>query len=313
MARQPSRAVLQSAALAGKRVVAVGERGIVVYSDDAGQSWRQAPVPVSVGLVALRFVDAQRGWAVGHGGVVLGTTDSGTSWVKLFDGRQAAQRLLEAARASADPRALGDAERLVAEGADKPFLDVHFFDERNGIVVGAYNLAFATSDAGRTWQPISHRLENPNGFHLYAVRARGDEVVIAGEQGLLLRSTDRGQSFTRLDVPYKGSFFTLELIGSNDIVIAGLRGNVLHSQDGGVSWTPVKVPVPVSFTASAVDAKGRLWLGNQAGMLYHFDGGQLTPVVSKLPPLTSLLPLPNGRALALSMAGAVPVNLERSK
>ncbi len=310
---QAARSVLQAAARAGDRIVAVGERGIVIVSDDAGRTWRQVPVPVSVGLVGVRFVDARRGWIVGHGGVVLGTTDAGESWVRLFDGRQAAQRLLEDARASGDRRAVADAERLVSEGADKPFLDVHFFDERYGLIVGAYNLAFATSDAGRSWQPISRRLDNPQGLHLYAVRARGDEVVIAGEQGLLLRSTDRGRSFQRLAVPYKGSLYTLELIGTTDIVAAGLRGNVWRSTDAGTNWLHSKAIVPVSFTASAVDAKGRLWLGNQAGMLFAFEDGRLVPAAAKLPPLTGLLPLRDGQALALSMAGAISVKLKPSK
>ena len=55
---------------AGTRLVAAGERGIVLYSDDAGKSWRQAAVPVSVSLTALQFVDGKNGWAVGHQGVV---------------------------------------------------------------------------------------------------------------------------------------------------------------------------------------------------------------------------------------------------
>ena len=65
------RAVLLGLARAGQRLVAVGERGIVLLSDDNGQRWRQAQVPVSVSLTAVQFVDDRRGWAVGHLGVVL--------------------------------------------------------------------------------------------------------------------------------------------------------------------------------------------------------------------------------------------------
>src|SRR5688572_16714729 len=51
---------------AGHRLVAVGERGTVLLSDDAGASWRQARVPVQVTLTAVRFVDERTGWAAGH-------------------------------------------------------------------------------------------------------------------------------------------------------------------------------------------------------------------------------------------------------
>ncbi|WP_430515935.1 WD40/YVTN/BNR-like repeat-containing protein, partial [Pseudomonas fluorescens] len=51
--------VLLAVTRAGERLVAVGERGIVLLSDDSGVSWRQAKVPVSVSLTAVQFVDAQ--------------------------------------------------------------------------------------------------------------------------------------------------------------------------------------------------------------------------------------------------------------
>ncbi|MFI4940022.1 MAG: WD40/YVTN/BNR-like repeat-containing protein, partial [Burkholderiales bacterium] len=76
-----ARAMLPGVAKAGARLVAVGEHGIIVYSDNRGQSWTQAKVPVSVTLTAVQFPDAKDGWAVGHDGVVLSSTDGGQSWV----------------------------------------------------------------------------------------------------------------------------------------------------------------------------------------------------------------------------------------
>jgi len=42
----------------GQRVVAVGQRGHVLFSDDTGKSWQQAEVPVSADLVAATFLAA---------------------------------------------------------------------------------------------------------------------------------------------------------------------------------------------------------------------------------------------------------------
>lgn len=308
-----ARSVLQGAAQAGPRLVAVGERGIVVLSDDGGKTWRQVQTPVSVGLTAVRFADAQHGWIVGHGGVVLATVDGGQSWVKQFDGVQAAKLMLEDAKAGGDERQIADAQRLVADGADKPFMDALFFDAQHGIIVGAYNLAFETKDAGKSWQPISRRLDNPRALHLYAIRARGSELLIVGEQGVVLHSTDGAQSFRRLAVPYKGSFFTAELAGEHELVIAGLRGNVWRSADGGANWSQVMNPVPVSVTASAKDAKGQVWLANQAGMVLAYTGEAALPTPAKLPPLTGLLPLNGEQALALTLGGAMPVTLGTPK
>ena len=152
-------AVLNAVALAGQRVVAVGEMGIILLSDDNGLTWRQAKaVPTSVTLTNVRFATGSMGWAVGHSGVVLKTTDSGENWVRQLDGKQAAQIELAAAdaamqsNADTGARRQRDAQRMVEEGADKPFLDVYFFDEQNGLVVGAYGLIFANAEGGKIFQ-----------------------------------------------------------------------------------------------------------------------------------------------------------------
>ena len=75
-----AQSLLIDIARAGERLVAVGERGHVLYSDDSGQRWIQAPVPVSVMLTAVWFLDAQHGWAVGHDGMIIATDDGGASW-----------------------------------------------------------------------------------------------------------------------------------------------------------------------------------------------------------------------------------------
>src|SRR5690606_9884464 len=84
---------------AGNRLVAVGERGVVLLSDDDGRNWHQAEnVPVSVTLTDVHFVSATHGWAVGHSGVVLHSADGGETWQRQLDGNQAAKIILEDAR-----------------------------------------------------------------------------------------------------------------------------------------------------------------------------------------------------------------------
>jgi len=305
LVRAPERTVLLGATMAGDRVVAVGERGIVLTSDDAAHNWRQVQVPTSVTLTAVRFADATHGMAVGHGGVVLATSDGGQSWTKKIDGRGIAALELEAAKRNGGPAALKSAERLVSDGPDKPLLDVLELDAKRAIVVGAYGIALATEDGGTTWTSWRARLDNPQELHLYAVRRRGDSIVIAGEQGLVLMSDDLGQTFRRLATPYKGSFFTAELSAQGEIIVAGLRGNAFRSTDSGASWTAVASPVPVSITASALRASGEPIFVNQAGMLLELKGSALQPLPGgPLPALNAVLPLRDGATLALSFQGA---------
>lgn len=311
--RRAERSVLLAAVLAGRRLVAVGEHGLVLLSDDDGASWRQQTVPVSVTLTSVRFFDDRHGAAVGHGGTVLLSADGGERWTLALDGRRAADLALAAARTGQDAAALRNAERLVAEGADKPFLDVLMASPSEIVAVGAYGLAFASADGGRSWASWMDRLPNPKGLHGYALRRSGDTLAIAGEQGLVLRSDDAGRSFQRLETPYKGSFFTAELAGTQDIVLAGLRGNAWRSRDGGRRWTQLQVPMNASITSSLRAADGALLFGNQAGFVMRLAGDRLETVnTAALPPINGLVAGTRQRLTALTPMGALPLGVSTS-
>jgi len=65
----PTHAMLLDAAHAGARLVAVGEHGIMLLSDDGGRTYRQAKqVPASTTLSSVYFSDAQHGWATSGSG-----------------------------------------------------------------------------------------------------------------------------------------------------------------------------------------------------------------------------------------------------
>lgn len=311
-APQAKSAVLLDLARAGARLVAVGERGIVLLSDDNGVSWRQAQVPVSVSLTAVQFVDAHTGWAVGHAGVVLVSHDAGEHWVTQLDGLRAAQLELADARRQlplandqeAAAARVQTAERLVDEGADKPFLAVHFVDAQRGLIVGAYGLALRTLDGGTTWQSLMGNIDNPMGAHLSAIAQQGEHWFLAGEQGYLARSDDAGKSFAPLQSPYAGSFFTLQMRDDGVLLVAGLKGNAFVSSDLGDSFKPAPVSMPVSFSDAIRTDDGQLLLVNQSGALFRTNsqpGAMLKPFGKPLgKPVSSVIQAADG---SLTLAG----------
>jgi len=266
-----ARSLLCGLARAGKRLVAVGQRGHILTSDDIGRTWQQADVPVSSDLLAVHFPTAEAGWAVGHDGVVLHSADAGRTWQRQLDGRALGELLAAAYSQGSDAKWFAEAKRFAAQGAENPLLDVCFQDARNGHVVGAFGLVLRTADGGKTWTPLLHAADNPKGLHLYAVRRIGDAVYIAGEQGTLLKWD--GSRFAALASPYAGTLFGL--VGNERAVLAhGLRGNVVRSTDGGRSWAAVPTGVGVGLTASAVDALGRFVIVSHAGhVLVSSDDG----------------------------------------
>jgi photosystem II stability/assembly factor-like uncharacterized protein len=266
----------------------------------------------------VHFANPAHGWAVGHAGVVLHTKDHGETWTRQLDGNAAAQLALHAAEArvraspadAAARASLRDAQRLVSDGADKPFLDVHFASIEQGFVVGAYGLIFHTEDGGSTWQPWMDRLDNPKGLHLNAIRAVGKVVYLAGEQGLFFRSTDGGRSFQRVETPYSGSYAVAAISAEGDLVLGGLRGHAYRSRDEGRSFEQVEVPAPISFSAVAVLPDHSMVFGNVAGdLLRSVDGGRSMRRASarRIAPIAALAAGEEGSLIAVGMAGVVRV------
>lgn len=221
-----SHAPILGAVRAGKRIIAVGDYGIVLLSDDDGAKFRQASsVPVSSALTAVSFVDDKNGWAVGHWGVILRTTDGGENW--------SLQRSDTA--------------------EDRPLFSVHFFDANDGIAVGLWSLVLRTRDGGKSWETLNLPAPPDGGkadrnlFKIFS--SPKGSLFVAAERGLILRSDDRGQNWHYLNTGYKGSFWSGTALANDTLIVAGLRGTVYRSTDDGKSW----VNVPAGSESSLTD------------------------------------------------------------
>ncbi|TDF83903.1 YCF48-related protein [Pseudomonas sp. H9] len=278
---------LRDVTRAGSRLVAVGPRGHILYSDDNGGHWQQAQVPASADLNAVSFPSAEKGWAVGNDGIILHSNDGGISWQKQLDGRVLGEQVVAYYQAQSQampgderwPALIAEGERLVQEGADKPLLDVWFSDDQNGFAVGVFNLLLHTRDGGQHWTPWLERSDNPQGLHLTSLESVDGTLYITGEQGLLLQRTADGEHFTQLTTPSRGTFFGAT--GKPGVLLAyGLRGHVWRSTDKGQQWQPVNTGLGISITAGGLDSNGQLWLLSQAGdVLRSRDDGASFVVV----------------------------------
>jgi photosystem II stability/assembly factor-like uncharacterized protein len=309
--------LLLSVARAGDRLVAVGPRGHIVYSTDAGANWQQAQVPVSSDLTAVHFPSPKLGWAVGHDGVVLATTDGGATWTKQLDGRAVNDLILADVKAklaatpdSAELQALvTEAERSKEQGPDKPFLDVWFENDTTGYVAGAYNLLLKTTDAGKTWQSWFDRTENPRFMSFYEIRPAAGALYLAGEAGTVQRLDPASERFVSVPVDYAGSMFGIADAGSA-VIVYGLRGNAFRSTDGGATWTKVDTMLPASIIGSAAIGNLAVLLADQGGRIALSNDGGVT--FSLLPlqrtvPLTSIADAGGGRLAVTGPFGVMVV------
>lgn len=243
-ARLAERGLLLDIARAGARLVAIGEHGLVITSDDEAHSWAQAAAPTQSMLNAVSFADATHGWAVGHDGVVLRTSDAAHSWQRI----------------------------AVPVDASASFLDVLALDPQRVIAVGAYGLFLASNDAGATWE---RRTVLEEDLHLNRItRGASGALYLAGESGTLGSSTDDGVTWEVIAAPYDGSFYGLLELGSGRLLAHGLRGHAFVSDDRGISWTDVSVQPAVLLMSAAEVARGTIVLGGLGGNIFvSRDGG----------------------------------------
>jgi photosystem II stability/assembly factor-like uncharacterized protein len=278
-------------ATAGNRLVAVGQRGHIVFSDDRGSTWKQAEVPVSTDLVAVTFPTEKLGWAVGHGGVVLHSTDAGATWVKQLDGKQSAEiaiRYLEA-QVAANPEAapfVAREKRLQLDGGTQPLMAVFFENETDGYVVGTFNRIFQTRDGGKTWMPLMDRTDNPDEFHYYTVVGDRQAVYLAGEGGMVWRFDAEKQRFVARPLPYQGSVFGLLKLEPDTLLAFGLRGSLFRSVNDGGSWEKVELDTSAGITNGVVLPGGEVLLATQGGeVLRSLDHGKTFAAVKPARPM----------------------------
>jgi predicted RND superfamily exporter protein/photosystem II stability/assembly factor-like uncharacterized protein len=245
--RLATESLLLDVATAGDRLVAVGEWGHVLLSDDAGASWRQArTVPTRVVLTGVCFVDAELGWAVGHDATVIHTRDGGETWQRQF----------------------------LAPSEEVPLLTIWFADAGRGIAAGGFGLAFETQDGGRSWQrrQIAGSEEDPHLSHLFA--GPGSVLMLAAEAGSAYRSDDGGAHWERVELPYPGSFWGGLTLESGAMLLFGMRGHAFRSEDAGRSWRPVETGTDQSLQGATQLSDGTLVMVGLGGALSisHDDG-----------------------------------------
>lgn len=307
-----SRLLLTDSTRIGNRVVAVGDRGYIVFSDSNGESWERATTPPNVPLLnAVFFSDPKSGWAVGHDAVILKSTDEGKTWTQSFS----------------------------APEDQKPLMDILFLDASTGFAVGAYGSFYETADAGKTWKSRK-LLETPKAppptvkkgkaaadasadtgskdaeedRHFNAIVKLGEKrLIIVGEAGMLLKSDDTGKSWTKITSPYKGSYFGAIQAQDGSVLIYGLRGKIYRSTDAALKdWKLVENKSVASLMGSTRLPDGMVVLSGLAGTVLtsRDNGATFTPLPTGLSKgyAAPLLGAPNA-LLLVGEAGARDVLL----
>jgi photosystem II stability/assembly factor-like uncharacterized protein len=231
--------LLLGVANAGNRLVAVGNAGHVLLSDDRGASWRLAKSPTDELLTSVVFPTPTEGWAVGQDEVVLHSTDAGQSWTQ---------------------------QHLKAD-ADQVLFTVISLSPGHLFSSGSYNLILETQD-GRTWS--ESKIANlDDDYHLNCAVNRGDDVLVTGEAGhAFIRYAG---AWTPMKLPYDGSQFACLVGPDGSFYSFGLRGTAFRALPGARDWTKLDSGTQRSFFGAANLSNGKMALVGSNGLVALLD------------------------------------------
>ncbi len=290
--RAASALLLDVAELGRGALIAVGERGHVLLSDDGGVNWRQVEVPTRATLTAVA-ASGDTVVAAGHEGIIVHSTDRGATWTRVRE----------------EPF---DIDNMASPSNGSPILDLLFLDERKVLAVGAYSLVLASGDAGLSWtsQPFQTAddpdqagedttaddevIDEADGTddaltfdeadlalgdeadpHLNAiVRLGSGRLIVVGERGTVFRSDDDGTSWQRLSLPYGGSMYGALPLGHAGVIVYGLRGRVFESRNGGEDWAELDSGSLSNLFGGSIDRDGGIVLVGSEGAVLRSGNGR---------------------------------------
>lgn len=261
------------------RLVAVGERGTIVVSENDGQTWkvthRDDEVPVT--LTDITALSDTLLLAVGHDSVILRSEDAGLTWELI----------------------MRDTE------TGEPLMGTWSADGKHIFAYGSFGKFLVSDDAGRNFTAQELPLF---GEHLSAMDGGEDDVrIMVGEMGLVLRSLDAGESWDKLDPFYQGSLFGVSHLNGTRWIAYGMRGHVFFSNDNGEQWNQVDIGSELPLYGHAISEDGkRMVIVGTAGILVSInDQGELvnTSNVGGLGTLTSAVVLPSGHIVVAGQRG----------
>ena len=276
LARLSTESLLLDADLVDESIIAVGERGHILLSEDLGKSWVQVPSPVNVLLTAIHRHGSMLGFVTGHDGIILRTQDGGQSW-KLVH---------------------------YQPENEAPLLDIWFKNALEGFAVGAYGFFLHTTDGGETWE--AKNLDDRD-FHLNSIVALDpDHILIAGESGIAYRSDDGGSKWSTVLTDYSGSWFGALAQPPDTFYLSGLQGTMSRSLDSGANWEILDTQTTSILTSMTITANNRIIAASLDGLLLLGQDRGNTFQRHQLPDrsgITSIIPMPNGEILLVGEFG----------
>ncbi|HAM98127.1 MAG TPA: hypothetical protein DCQ26_05915 [Marinilabiliales bacterium] len=110
-----------------------------------------------------------------------------------------------------------------------------FKNANTGWAVTAGGNILKTTDEGLHWS-LEKQSDSLRIDYFDIVHTQQGTLLISGDSGMIMRSTDEGKTWNSIQFKNTGRLFDLELIPGGGISAAGEEGTLLVSDDDGITW-----------------------------------------------------------------------------
>ncbi len=254
-------------------VYACGAGGTILRTEDGGVRWEALPSPTTRRLVSVCFIDHRNGWVCGDDGLVFRTTNDGAEWKQLPIDTTAGLRV------------------------------IHFNDASTGFVVGYSGAMFRTTDGGDSWR----RLRIPDGANIYGACFDKDSgfVIVCGAFGLVLTSSDLGDTWTTLPVVTTSFLRAIAQRDADTYMLAGYGVILRFSRSDNTLTKVCNTPGMALHAIAFGSGQSAIAAGQTASVYISTDAGDSWTMKPEhlAPDLFDIARNPDGTVIAVGSEG----------
>lgn len=280
--------LFQAATINDKVIVTVGNFGVIVVSNDGGQSWQRHKLEPQPTLIDITHCPDGSLVALAMEGQVWLSRDNGDSWTERDLGTTEVPQAL-----TCDPTGklwvvgsystvlnssdLGSNWEIHSFDEDMIFSHVQFFSASDGLATGEFGTLILTRDGGRSWaktEPIPAEF-----YPMASLFLDMEHGWVAGLNGTVFHTADGGKTWVKQESDSSAPLYTLTQSGEQ-IYAAGDFGTLLEYQvqdnNENGRWVQSSITIGSRSFIRAVQAlpTGALLVGGGAGVLKIVGPGE---------------------------------------
>ncbi len=225
-------------------IFAAGNNGVILKSNDNGNTWTNQNSSVNNALRAIYFTDANTGYVAGASGIILKTTNGGINWTQQSSGTTFLLRSIYFTDANTGyivgsggtilkTTNGGGTWNALSSGTTLSLTSILFQNPNTGFIVGLGGTLLKTINSGLNWTVQT----SGTSTNLNSITFNGpDKGMCVGNNGVILKTIDSGQTWNTLNAPTAYPLFSIIPTGPDTFITSGGSGIIFKTTNGGTSW-----------------------------------------------------------------------------